>query len=432
MIDPATPAEMIDFLQAQGEVDVEVVRHRIAMDKKTKYIAQNHHSKITQSEKDRRWRTYVKVEGKNKLVAKSRKEDLIEYLYRFYSGAEQDANPDFESLFSRFMSYKEATVSQNTVDKYNHDYKRFFKDTPLESRVVSSFTFEMLQDFIVARIKELRLNNKAYQAMFDYLNQALNYAVRVKIIEDNPMKYLERKDYLRHCVDSSRTNDERIASNAEIGKVLDVLRKDYREKPEYIPSYAVELSMLTGMRRGELSSLKWSDVCKSHDGGEVLKIRSQEVQDRIHKKYVITQTKNGKIREIPVTPYIKNLLDRVREIERKQGWLTDYVFSDKNGRVHGTTIGNCAQRKSKQAKIKNLGLHAYRRTINSLLKNAGVSTTVAASMLGHSDYVNYNNYTFDVSGMEYKRMMLARVQSFDTIASDQSFLDCNKKSNKSA
>ena len=47
-------------------------------------------------------------------------------------------------------------------------------------------------------------------------------------------------------------------------------------------------------------------------------------------------------------------------------------------------------------------IHAIRRTLNSNMKCAGVSGTVAASLLGHTEKVNEENYTYDVSSMEEK------------------------------
>lgn len=40
--------------------------------------------------------------------------------------------------------------------------------------------------------------------------------------------------------------------------------------------------------------------------------------------------------------------------------------------------------------------------MNSNMKYAGVSGTVAASLLGHTEKVNEENYTYDVSSMEEK------------------------------
>ena len=47
-------------------------------------------------------------------------------------------------------------------------------------------------------------------------------------------------------------------------------------------------------------------------------------------------------------------------------------------------------------------IHAIRRTLNSNLRCMGVSVTVAAAILGHTEEVNEKNYTYDVSSMQKK------------------------------
>ena len=89
------------------------------------------------------------------------------------------------------------------------------------------------------------------------------------------------------------------------------------------------------------------------------------------------------------------VLRKVKEFEFKNGWLGEYVFQDDRGRVYASRISDCAVNNKKS-------IHAIRRTLNSNMKCAGVSGTVAASLLGHTEKVNEENYTYDVSSMEEK------------------------------
>ena len=46
-----------------------------------------------------------------------------------------------------------------------------------------------------------------------------------------------------------------------------------------------------------------------------------------------------------------------------------------------------------------------------MLRNDGVSVTVAAALLGHTEEVNEKHYTFDVSNIEDKRKAVSRVNA---------------------
>ena len=47
------------------------------------------------------------------------------------------------------------------------------------------------------------------------------------------------------------------------------------------------------------------------------------------------------------------------------------------------------------------------------MKLAGASSAVAASLLGHSERINENNYTYDISQMEYKKEIVSEVSKIN-------------------
>lgn len=63
------------------------------------------------------------------------------------------------------------------------------------------------------------------------------------------------------------------------------------------------------------------------------------------------------------------------------------------------------------AGIGDKSIHSIRRTFNSQMRCSGVSSTVAAAILGHSERVNENNYTYDVTQMQYKLDIVNMVAS---------------------
>ena len=78
--------------------------------------------------------------------------------------------------------------------------------------------------------------------------------------------------------------------------------------------YAVELAFYTGMRIGELTGLKWSNI--REDLGCIL-IQYSEKLDRKEKRYYIAKTKTGKERLFPLTDDIKRILNEVKKQELK-------------------------------------------------------------------------------------------------------------------
>ena len=146
--------------------------------------------------------------------------------------------------------------------------------------------------------------------------------------------------------------------------------------------------------------MKWEDINYEH---RTIKICRSEKNSRLKKERYISSTKNDKIRVIPLTDDMARILRKVKEFEFKNGWLGEYVFQDDRGRVYASRISDCAVNNTTTAEFHNKkSIHAIRRTLNSNMKCAGVSGTVAASLLGHTEKVNEENYTYDVSSMEEK------------------------------
>ena len=104
------------------------------------------------------------------------------------------------------------------------------------------------------------------------------------------------------------------------------------------------------------------------------------------------------------------ILTRVKKVELKNGWLSEFVFSNANGRVHARIISECMRRKTSGTGFTNTKcIHASRRTVNSEFARVGMPATVRASLLGNTEKVNEQYYTYDVSEMDYKKNIICEV-----------------------
>lgn len=398
--------EMLKYAAENGIIDLRTIAEEAAMIKKEKLLKEHHTSKISLGS-DGRWKTRVPTaDGKTKLVAKKTKTELLDYLVEYY-GAEVEATRNtFQRVFEKFRDFKMINVSGNTICKYKSDYTRFFGDTTFERKDIRAIDEEEIARFIVARIKTLKLGKRAYEAMWSYLSGTFKYAKKKRMIDENPMDYMERRDYSHHCVERRVDPKKRIISDDEMSKLKEQIDLSFEKKPNYIPAYALELARLTGMRVGELAALTWD--CVDFDE-EVITVEKAEVFNYTDCTYSIAKTKNGSIRAVPITPEIRQLLEKLHTVEERYGYLCEWVFANEHGRVHKHAIIKCAVTKSHQAGVDVKSIHCYRRTVNSRLKSAGVSTTVAASILGHTEDVNESFYTYDVSDLDYKRRVLSEV-----------------------
>lgn len=132
------------------------------------------------------------------------------------------------------------------------------------------------------------------------------------------------------------------------------------------------------------------------------------MEERELLKYAL-DTKTGKERQFPLSKKALSILREVKKVELQNGFLGEYVFQNEDGKLHSSSIAHCIRYKCIQAGIPEKSIHALRRTLNSKLRCAGVSSVVAASMMGHTEEVNDSNYSYDVSNMDYKKEIISKI-----------------------
>ena len=389
----------------------ETIRKLQAMKRREEIV--NKHKKIHKITRgpDKRYRTYVTINGKNRLVAKSRLSDLEDYLVEFYEDELKQSDKyasTFEEAFEKFCVYKADMIAENTILKYKSDYRRFFEGTDFVKKPLDSINSLDCIQFITTRIKELSLNKRAYEALYSYLAGTFRYMWANKIIGENPMERLQRKDYFRFCTKTRQDPKKRIVSKSEREKIDEQMCIDQANDPQLITPYAVTMAELTGLRIGELAALTW-DCVDFED--RVITIDKAEIYHQKSAIHEIGETKTGEIRYIPITDEIEQLLIRVKSAEEKYGFIGEYVFSGKFGRITKNAIGKYIRSVCERCELPDIKtIHSFRRTLNSKLKFVGADTETAASMLGHSADVNINHYSYDITDMEYKRGILERAQ----------------------
>jgi integrase len=123
----------------------------------------------------------------------------------------------------------------------------------------------------------------------------------------------------------------------------------------------VESALLTGMRRGELLSLKWEQIRNGF--------------------IYLTETKSGKGRQIPIN---NRLTEVLKEVRRGNQLKSPYVFCDSQGRrfyqVRRSFTSAC-----RRAGIEAFRFHDLRHTFASQLVMKGASLKAIQELLGHAD-----------------------------------------------
>lgn len=393
--------ELLKFAIENGIIDTALVQEKVDMQKRANLL-EKHPYKIWQGA-DGQWRTYLPDVVKGRVLRKRNsrvkiEDAVVEYWQKHES---EDTGNLFSVRFNKWVERQEKCgISNNTICKYWADYKRFFQGEEIENMPVESIDADYVEEYFADKIRETNIPYRSVIGIFGYVNGVFEKSVRDRIITENPCRFVDTKVFKRCCTDdNTRDKAGRILSVDETNQLVSFMKKKISDSPDYIQQYVVLLAIYTGMRVGELAAITWD--CVSFADKYIL-VNKSEKYDRKEKRHYIAKTKNEKIRYVPMSEAARDVLKEIRKVQAKNGWLTEYVFSNENGQIHAKALSECARKRTRMAGIGEKSIHSIRRSFNSEMRCNGVSATVAASILGHSERVNQENYTYDVTQQEYK------------------------------
>lgn len=379
--------------------------------------------------KDRsgRYVTYVPDESKprgRRQVRKKNKDDIIRYLLEFYMLDGCDLT--FTELFKKWLSYKKKFIgavnknkglSPSTIRRFERDFDKYLANCSFADTPIKAITTVMLETEIVNLIKSNSMKERCANNLIGYIRQMFNYAKRSRLLQNDPVDMLDVKLLQSMCMFSEPKEDtDRVLTVEELHKLRDAVITHEQKHPNYMPDYAIELAMLTGMRVGEIAALQWECITDEH-------IKVDYSEHRLDYKdksceLVIGEPKNYKHRKIPMTEEIESLLLRLKALDTYRG--DGFIFIRKDGqRYTGHDISCATARRSDDAGIQRTSIHGIRRTVSSLLRTV-LPVKAVANMLGHLETTNELCYNYDISETKEKVVALSKVSSsvinFSTVA----------------
>ncbi len=131
-----------------------------------------------------------------------------------------------------------------------------------------------------------------------------------------------------------------------------------------IASAYLQVLLLTGARREEIASLRWSDVD--------FKWSSMRIKDKIEGERII-----------PLTPYVSELLSALAQFPNsdvnKEGWV--FRSNSKSGKIIEPRSAH--NRALARAELPHISLHGLRRSFGTLAEWVEVPTGIVAQIMGH-------------------------------------------------
>lgn len=266
-------------------------------------------------------------------------------------------------------NYVELNCKYNTVRLYKSLIRNHLSD--ISHYKLSKLNSLILQEFLNNKYKS-GISRNTLLAIHRLLNSSIKYAYSIGYINNNPMINVK-------CNYKYSLEEKQIISYEVMNEILRYT------KP--IDSYFIPLSIgfYTGMRLGEILSLKWNNIDLHKN---IITIKTTMIYKDDGTIQDIPPKTRSSIRTISIPDKLSNVLKeyRIRNVN-------DYVCLSLNGdRLNKKHIEYMIKKINKQFNI-SFNFHLLRHMHATMLIESGCNIKSVSKRLGHSSVnITYNTY----------------------------------------
>ena len=219
------------------------------------------------------------------------------------------------------------------------------------------------------------------KSYYKYFNAMLNFAVKRDYLPSNPLKKIGN---FRDTQNLEETEELRYYTVDEY-RMYSAAAKSMAEEKNIISEWAYyvffSLAFYTGMRKGEINALRWSDF-----DGLIIHVRRSINQKLLGEDRETGPKNKSSIRDLQAPqPLIDILADHKQRLIDNGTWNpSNYICGGKIA-LRDSNIDHRNRQIAKAANLPHITIHEFRHTHASLLANEGINIQEIARRLGHSD-----------------------------------------------
>lgn len=316
---------------------------------------------------------------KNKPVYENRAADPVN----------KDILKDFGMLSVEWLENIKKIRKHSTYIKYRGIYERHIKEA-IGNTSVYDISNNLINEKIFTKDNEVTYSQNLVHTIIAVINQVLKYAAENY---DCPINQLNNK-----LINKGKKIE--IINHTEQAALIRYLCR------ETDPSKAgILLCISTGLRLGEICSLKWEDI----DFEQMIIHVCRTVQrisidgDKKRTALMVTEPKSiFSVREIPISTGMAQLLNKVKHDR-------EYIVGGKYP-LDPRTYQNRFKKYLKEITVKNYNFHALRHTFATNCIDNDMDVKSLSEILGHANVqITLNRYVHPT--MEAKRRQLAVLDS---------------------
>ena len=316
------------------------------------------------------------------------------------------ANGEFDFALVRYggkqiVSQESLLVERSIIENFVF-WSTSYKQVNFETNVHYAAVLKMLkrwkefeQEQVLVKLNGESLGNQTYNERLAILKKFFNWLVKIEVWASNPLEEVSRRK-----VKNSKNSSRKPFSIDEIAAILSAFKEDtfcmagtkcmhshYYPFLYFIFKTGVRNAEAVGLRVGSLDFTKNIIVIKESLARTV---KGTHAEARVRKA-----TKNGKIRILPLTDDLKEILLPLAA----EKYTDDLVFQSYSGQ---SIDDRMFQRRVfsvvlKKLQIPHRVLYACRHTFGSRCIDEGLTPVMTAFLMGNNAETALRNYTHQIS-----------------------------------
>ncbi len=280
-----------------------------------------------------------------------------------YELVESTTNTTLAQAIELYLEYSKANKKSYKLDE---NYCKVFIEHWGKNSRLKDLTPQKIEKF--KSIMKTNRQNSTVNRYLEALSKMFNIAISNNLAKENPLKEVKKLKQNNYKI--------RFLTKEEEAALFKVLREN-KNYNYFIP--IVTCALQTGMRKGEILNLKWSNI----------DFKKQFIE--------LLQTKSGKARKIPISNKLMKAL-----VLLKENKISEYVFANPYTKTKYKFIHKGFDEALRKADIMNFRFHDLRHTAATRMTEMGIDLAVVQEILGHSDVKTTMRYAHPVPERKLK------------------------------
>lgn len=300
------------------------------------------------------------------------------------------AKMTIQQLFDRFIKVKQHEIRESSLERYERSFRLHILPTMAKAKI-NNLSTSLLEEWKL-HMESKGLSIKSKKHTYGDFRAILNYAAKMEYIPNNPLlKIGNFKDTILMKKEMSIYTAEQFSNFISTARQIAEQRQlKYHDLSEWDYYVFFNIAFYTGLRKGEIHALKWTDK-----EGSLLHVR-RSITQKLKGEDRETAPKNiTSIRTLQIpTPLMTVLIEHKKRQELLEHFTDDCRICGGERSLRDTSLQNRSKQYATLAGLNIINIHSFRHSHVSVLANEGINIQEIARRLGHARVeMTWNTYS---------------------------------------